>query len=161
MKLIAGRFGHGRAVPHHSFYVYLPSCSFLLNTIAGPLSVIIRRKLTRHHRLPAMSKDDLRIRPFRKHMDHLVAALPIIMVACQPSLNGVVVVVVGHMVHIRGEDPRATVRHIDLHDAQSWRMAWCMADIDSLSQLEKFTVKGLPIDVESQIVWQVDAKVVA
>ena len=122
---------------------------------------MIRRKLTRHHRLPAVSKDDLRIRPFRKHVDHLVAAMPIIMVSRQPSLNGIVVVVVGHMVHVRGEDPRATLRHIDLHDAQSWRMAWCMADVDPLSQLEEFTVEGLPVDVEGQVVWQVHAKIVA
>ena len=133
----------------------------LPSSIFGPLSVVIRRKLTRHHRLLTVSKDDLGIRPFGKHVDHLVAAMPIIMVSCQPSLNGIVVVVVRHMVHIRGEDPRATVRHIDLHDAQSWCMARCMADVDALSQLEEFAVEGLPVDVESQVVWQVHAQVVA
>ena len=57
-----------------TFYLYITSFF--------SLTVVVRSELIGHHGLLAMSKDELGICSFGQHMNHLVAALPIIMIAC-------------------------------------------------------------------------------
>ena len=106
-----------------------------------------------------MAKYQFRVRPLREHMDHLVRPDPVIMVSCQPSLRMGGLIILVDVVLIRGEDPGAALRHVNLHDTEPRSVPRSMSDVDARSQLQEFAAKGLPIQVKLQAVREVDAKI--
>lgn len=73
-----------------------------------------------------MSQNNLRICPLGKHMNHLIGPDPIIVISRQPALRVRVLVILSYVVLIGGEDPRPAFEHVDLQDAEAWRVAGSM-----------------------------------
>jgi hypothetical protein len=69
-----------------------------------------------------MPQNDLRRRPPRQHMNHLIAPHPIIMIPSQPALRMRILIILPHVILIRHEDPRPAIRH-DLQEAKPQRRA--------------------------------------
>lgn len=49
---------------------------------------------------------------------------------------------------------------IHLHDAKAGCMSWSMVDVYPWRQLQEFAAKGLPVEVESQIMRQIHSEIV-
>lgn len=65
------------------------------------------------------------------------------------------------MIHVTSKNPRPALGHVELQDTQSGRVPWRVPDNHALGKLKDAAAKGLPVDVEAQVVWQVDAEVKA
>lgn len=94
-----------------------------------------------------------------QRLDHLVARDPIIMITRQPPLRHIALEVLLDVVLIRREDPRSTVLKVDLHNAESRRVAWSVTEIDALCDLEEVAMEGFPVEVKPEVFGEVDADV--
>jgi len=56
-----------------------------------------------------------------------------------------------HMILIRGDDPGTAVLHIYDHDAQTGGVAGCIAECDALAELEGVAGPRLPVHVELEV----------
>ena len=63
------------------------------------------------------------------------------------------------MILISRKDPGAAIFEVDLHDAEAGCVSRRMAKIDSRCNLQKWSVKRLPVEIEAQILWQIDPNV--
>ena len=97
--------------------VFLPSASYLL----------------------VMPQDDLCLRAPCKHLNHLVASHPVVMVSGQPALRMTILIVLPDMVLIGGKDPCPGLGQVDLQDAETRGVARRMAQGEALGDLEEVT----------------------
>ena len=91
-----------------------------------------------------------------QRFDHLVACHPVIVISSQPALRNVAFIIFLHMILISRKDPGAAIFEVDLHDAEAGCVSRRMAKIDSRCNLQKWSVKRLPVEIEAQILWQID-----
>ena len=106
-----------------------------------------------------MTQHDLRRCSPSQRFNHLMAPHPLIMISRQPSLRLIILIIFPNMIHIRSENPRATLKLINLHDTQSRRMSRGMSQRNPLGDFKNWSRPGLPVDVELEIMAEVDAQV--
>lgn len=64
------------------------------------------------------------------------------------------------MVLVRREHERAVARQVDLHEAETWRVARAVPESDALAELERRSGEGLPIEGgQGEVGGEVDAAV--
>lgn len=121
----------------------------------------MRCNLVRVQTLLVVAKNQFCVRSLRQHMNHLVRTDPVVMISCQPSLRVRGLVVLVDVVLIRGKDPGATLRHVDLHDTEPWSVPGSVSDVNAWTQLKEIAAERLPIQVKLQVVREVDATITA
>lgn len=99
-----------------------------------------------------MAKQHIRPRALHQSLDHLVALNPRVVVAREPPLRHGALVILLDVVHVGRKHPRAAVGQIELQDAESRRVAWCKVDVETGRNLEELALKGLPVEVEAEVV---------
>jgi hypothetical protein len=63
-----------------------------------------------------MSKDQFCLSSLRQRFNHIMACHPAIMITRQPARRNIGLVILKHVVLIRGEDPGPGVLQVDLKD---------------------------------------------
>jgi hypothetical protein len=92
-----------------------------------------------------MSENQLRVEHPHKHLHHLMTVQPCALVSHQPALWRRVLVVLANVVLVRREQVRPVTRQVDLHEAETRRVAWTVAESDPLAELERRGGEGLPV----------------
>ena len=104
-----------------------------------------------------MAKYQLSTSHLHQALYHTMTPTPIIMIARQPPLGHVVLVILLHMVLIGRENPGPRFGKVELHEAQARCVAWRMAHCDPRSELEDGSMKRGPVDVHVKILRDVRA----
>lgn len=121
--------------------------------------ICVRRNLVREERLRAVPEHHLRPRPLLQHPNHLMTADPVVVVSGKPALRYTVFPVLMHVIHVCGKDPGTAVLQVHLHNDKARCVAWCVTEVYTLRELQERPAKGLPVQVEGEVVRKVDAKV--
>jgi hypothetical protein len=95
-----------------------------------------------------------------KLLHHLVAMKPRALIPHQPALRRRILVVLADVVLIRREDERAVTRQVDLHQAETRRVAGAVVERDSLADLVGRHGESLPVEgSQGEVGGEVDAAV--
>lgn len=144
-----------------------------------PLRVRMRGMLILLKSVATMPENHFCVCSLLQHVNHLVATTPVVMVSSKPALWNAVMEVLIHVVptrqsaykqqkryifesrvHVRCENPSATVVEIQLHDTQARSMAWRVMKVDPRCQLQEVATEGLPVEIKSQVMRQIHPEVI-
>lgn len=99
------------------------------------------------HRLLIMPKDQSRPEKTLQLQNHVMAPNPSRLISLQPALRVRHMMVFCNVILIRSPYESPFLFQIDLHNAQSWGMAWRVMECNALAEIEASTCEGLPLQL--------------